>query len=102
MVRINPVSTHTYYVRYTVRNAETETELTVNSTAAFDRLLTDPDDIELYTARIAEDLNVASNDIDITCITYLGVIKESTPLIYKLMLGTLVIYTILTAIKLLH
>ena len=94
--------THTYYVRYTILNAETETELTVNSTASFDKMLTDPSDIELYTAHIAKGLNVASKDIDITCITYLGVVKESTPLIYKLMLGTLVIYTILTAIKLLH
>lgn len=92
--------THTYYVRYTVLNAETE--VTVNSTASFDRLLTDPNDIELYTAQLAKELNVASDAIDITCITYLGVVKESTPLIYKLMLGTLVIYTILTAIKLLH
>ena len=96
------MATYTYYVRYTVRNTEPETELTVNSTASFDRLLTAPNDIELYTAHIAKDLNVASTDIDITCITYLGVVKESTPLIYKLMLGTLVIYTILTAIKLLH
>ena len=92
--------THTYYVRYTVLNAETE--VTVNSTASFDRMLTDPSDIELYTNHLAKALNVASTDIDITCITYLGVVKEPTPLIYKLMLGTLVIYTILTAIKLLH
>ena len=94
--------TYTYYVRYKVLNTETETELTVNSTASFDRLLTDSNDIALYTAHIAEELNVTSDDIDITCITYLGVVKEPTPLIYKLMLGTLVIYTILTAIKLLH
>ena len=94
------MTTHTYYVRYTVLNAETE--VTVNSTASFDRLLTNPNDIELYTAHLAKELNIASNDIDITCITYLGVVKEPTPLIYKLMLGTLVIYTILTAIKLLH
>ena len=94
------MTTHTYYVRYTVLNAETE--VTVNSTASFDKLLTDPNDIELYTKHLARELNVASTDIDITCITYLGVVKESTPLIYKLMLGTLVIYTILTAIKLLH
>ena len=94
--------THTYYVRYTVLNVETETELTVNSTASFDKMLTDPNDIELYTAHLAKELNVASTAIDITCITYLGVVKESTPLIYKLMLGTLVIYTILAAIKLLH
>ena len=93
---------HTYYVRYTVRNVEDETKIIVNSTASFDRLLTNPSDIELYTAHLAKDLNVASKDIDITCITYLGVVKEPTPLIYKLMLGTLVIYTILTAIKLLH
>ena len=92
--------THTYYVRYTVLNAETE--VIVNSTASFDRLLTDPNDIELYTAHLAKELNVASDAIDITCITYLGVVKESTPLIYKLMLGTLVIYTILAAIKLLN
>ena len=92
--------THTYYVRYTILN--TETEVTVNSTASFDKMLTDPNDIELYTAHLAKGLNVASTDIDITCITYLGVVQESTPLIYKLMLGTLVIYTILTAIKLLH
>ena len=94
------MTTHTYYVRYTVLNAETE--VTVNSTASFDKLLTDPNDIELYTKHLARELNVASTDIDITCITYLGVVKEPTPLIYKLMLGTLVIYTILTAIKLLH
>ena len=94
--------THTYYVRYTVLNVETETELTVNSTASFDKMLTDPNDIELQTAHLAKGLNVASTDIDITCITYLGVVKEPTPLIYKLMLGTLVIYTVLTAIKLLH
>ena len=94
------MTTHTYYVRYTVLNAETE--VIVNSTASFDKMLTDPNDIELYTKHLAKSLNVASKDIDITCITYLGVVKESTPLIYKLMLGTLVIYTILTAIKLLH
>ena len=94
------MTTHTYYVRYKVLN--TKTEVTVNSTALFDKMLTDPNDIELYTAHLAKDLNVASTDIDITCITYLGVVKESTPLIYKLMLGTLVIYTILAAIKLLH
>ena len=92
--------THTYYVRYTILNAETE--VTVNSTASFDKMLTDPNDIELYTKHLAKELNVASTDIDITCITYLGVVKEPTPLIYKLMLGTLVIYTILTALKLLH
>ena len=92
--------THTYYVRYTVLNAETE--VIINSTASFDRLLTDPNDIELYTADIAKELKVASKDIDITCITYLGVVKEPTPLIYKLMLGTLVIYTIIAAIKLFH
>lgn len=96
------MTTHTYYVRYRVRNTEYESELVANSTASFDRLLTNPNDIELYTAHLAKELNVASTDIDITCITYLGVVKESTPLIYKLMLGTLVIYTILTAIKLLH
>ena len=94
------MTTHTYYVRYTVLN--TETEVTVNSTASFDRLLTNPNDIELYTAHLAKELNVASTDIDITCIAHLGVVEEPTPLIYKLMLGTLVIYTILTAIKLFH
>ena len=96
------MATHTYYVRYTVHNRETETKLTVNSTASFDRLITDRDDIKFYTDRLAKEQNVTSNDIDITCITYLGVVKEPTPLIYKLMLGTLVIYTILTAIKLFH
>ena len=94
------MTTYTYYVRYTILN--TEPEVIVNATASFDKLLTDPNDIELYTNHLAKELNVASKDIDITCITYLGVVKESTPLIYKLMLGTLVIYTILTAIKLLH
>ena len=92
--------THTYYVRYTILN--TESEVTVNSTASFDKMLTDPSDIELYTAHLAKELKVASKDIDITCITYLGVVQEPTPLIYKLMLGTLVIYTILAAIKLFH
>lgn len=96
------MATYTYYVRYTVRNTEPETKLTVNSTASFDRLLTKDTDIALYTHHLAKELNVTSDDIDITCITYLGVVKEPTPLIYKLMLGTLVIYTILTAIKLLH
>ena len=96
------MATYTYYVRYTVRNTEPETKLTVNSTASFDRLLTKHTDIDLYTHHLAKELNVTSDDIDITCITYLGVVKEPTPLIYKLMLGTLVIYTILTAIKLLH
>ena len=96
------MATYTYYVRYTVLNTGTETKRIVNSTASFDKMLTDSNDIKLYTAYIAKDLNVASTDIDITCITYLGVVKEPTPLIYKLMLGTLVIYTILTAIKLLH
>ena len=96
------MTTYTYQVRYTVRNTEPETKLTVNSTASFDKLLTDPNDIELYTAHLAKELNVASTDIDITCITYLGVVQEPTSLIYKLLLGTLVIYTILTAIKLLH
>ena len=94
------MTTHTYYVRYTVLN--TETEVTVNSTASFDRLLTNPNDIELYTAHLAKELKVASKDIDITCITYLGVVKEPTPLIYTLMLGTLVIYTVIAAIKLFH
>ena len=96
------MTTHTYYVRYIVRNTESEPDLAVNSTASFDRLLTNSNDIDLYIQHIAEELNVASDAIDITCITYLGVVKESTPLIYKLMLGTLVIYTILTAIKLLN
>ena len=92
--------THTYYVRYTVLN--TDPKVIVNSTVSFDKMLTDSNDINLYIAHLAKELNIASTDIDITCITYLGVVKESTPLIYKLMLGTLVIYTILTAIKLLH
>ena len=96
------MATYTYYVRYTVRNTEPETKLTVNSTASFDRLLTKDTDIDLYTHHLAKELNVTSDDIDITCITYLGVVEKPTPLIYKLMLGTLVIYTILTAIKLLH
>ena len=94
------MTTHTYYVRYTVLN--TEPKIIVNSTVSFDRLLTNPTDINLYIQHLTEELNVASDAIDITCITYLGVVKESTPLIYKLMLGTLVIYTILAAIKLLH
>ena len=94
------MATHTYYVRYTVLNAEPE--VIVNSTASFDRLLTNPNDIELYTAHLAKELKVASKDIDITCITHLGVVKEPTPLIYKLMLGTLVIYTVIAAIKLFH
>ena len=96
------MTTYTYYVRYVVRNTDSESELAVNSTASFDRLLTNPTDINLYIQHLAEELNVASDAIDITCVTYLGVVKESTPLIYKLMLGTLVIYTILTAIKLLN
>ena len=96
------MATYTYYVRYTVRDVAAKTTLTVNSTASFDKLLTDPSDIELYTAHLAKELNVASTDIDITCIAHLGVVEEPTPLIYKLMLGTLVIYTILAAIKLLH
>ena len=96
------MATYTYYVRYTVLNTGTQKKRIVNSTASFDKMLTDSNDIKLYTAHIAKDLNVASTNIDITCITYLGVVKEPTPLIYKLMLGTLVIYTILTAIKLLH
>ena len=94
------MTTHTYYVRYTVLN--TETEVTVNSTASFDRLLTNPNDIELYTAHLAKELNVASTDIDITCIAHLGVVEEPTPLIYKLMLCALVTYAIFTAIKLFH
>ena len=94
------MTTHTYYVRYTILN--TEPEVTINSTASFDRLLTNPNDIELYTAHLAKELKVASKDIDITCISYLGILKEPTPLIYKLMLGTLVIYTVIAAIKLFH
>ena len=94
------MATHTYYVRYRVLTAETA--VIVNSTASFDKMLTDPNDIKLYTAHLAKELKVASKDIDITCITYLGVVKEPTLLIYKLMLGTLVIYTILAAIKLFH
>ena len=96
------MATYTYYVRYAVLNTGTETKRIVNSTASFDKLLTDPSDIELYTNHLAKELKVASKDIDITCITYLGVVKEPTPLIYKLMLGTLVIYTVIAAIKLFH
>ena len=94
------MATHTYYVRYRVLN--TETAVIVNSTASFDKMLTDPNDIKLYTAHLAKERNVSSKDIDITCISYLGILKEPTPLIYKLMLFTLVIYTILTAIELFH
>ena len=96
------MATYTYYVRYAVLNTGTETKRIVNSTASFDKMLTDPNDIKLYTNHLAKELKVASKDIDITCITYLGVVKEPTPLIYKLMLGTLVIYTVIAAIKLLH
>ena len=96
------MTTHTYYVRYKVLNTGTETELTVNSTASFDKMLTDPNDIELYTKHLAKSLNVASKDIDITCISYLGVSREPTPFIYKLMLCALVTYAIFTAIKLFH
>ena len=96
------MATHTYYVRYTVRDIETKTKLTVNSSAVFDRLLTRDNDIEKFTDILAEEQNVSSKDIDITCISYLGVLTEPTPLIYKLMLGTLVIYTVIAAIKLFH
>ena len=93
---------HKYYVRYTVRDTETKTKLTINSTAAFDRLLTGDNDIEIFTDIIAEKRNVSSKDIDITCISYLGVSREPTPFIYKLMLCALVTYAIFTAIKLFH
>ena len=93
---------HKYYVRYTVRDTETKTKLTVNSTAAFDRLLTGDNDIEIFTDIIAKKRNVSSKDIDITYISYLGVSREPTPFIYKLMLCALVTYAIFTAIKLFH
>ena len=96
------MATHKYYVRYTIHNEETKTKLTVNSTAAFNRLLTENNDIEKFTEHLAKEQNVSSKDIDITCISYLGVLTEPTPLIYKLMLISLVIYTVLTAIKLFH
>ena len=96
------MATHTYYVRYTVLNAETKTKLVVNSAASFYRLLTKDDDIEKLTEHLAKEQNVSIKDIDITCISYLGILKEPAPLIYKLMLHVLVIYTIIAAIKLFH
>lgn len=96
------MATHKYYVRYTVRDTETKTKLTVNSTAAFDRLLTGDNDIEIFTDILAKERNVSGKDIDITCISYLGVSREPTPFIYKLMLCALVTYAIFTAIKLFH
>ena len=96
------MATHKYYVRYVVHDAETETRVIANSSAAFDRLLTGDNDIEIFTDILAKERNVSSKDIDITCISYLGVLTEPTPLIYKLMLIALVIYTVLTAIKLFH
>ena len=96
------MATHKYYVRYTVRDSETKTKLIVNSTAVFDKLLTGDNDIEMLTDSIAKKRNVSSKDIDITCISYLGVSREPTPFIYKLMLCALVTYTIFTAIKLFH
>ena len=96
------MTTHKYYIRYTVHDPEAKTELIVNSTSSFDRLLTGDNDIEIFTDILAKERNVSSKDIDITCISYLGVLTEPTPLIYKLMLIALVIYTILTAIKLFH
>ena len=96
------MATHKYYIRYTVHDPETKTELIVNSTSSFDRLLTREDDIEKITDIIAKEQNVSSKDIDITCISYLGVSREPTPFIYKLMLCALVTYAIFTAIKLFH
>ena len=96
------MATHKYYIRYTVYKTETKTELIVNSTSSFDRLLTREDDIEKFTDIIAKEQNVSSKDIDITCISYLGVSREPTPFIYKLMLCALVTYAIFTAIKLFH
>ena len=96
------MATHKYYVRYVIHNTETNTALTVNSSAAFDRLLTGDNDIEIFTDIIAKEQNVSSKDIDITCISYLGVSREPTPFIYKLMLCALVTYAIFTAIKLFH
>ena len=96
------MATHKYYVRYTVRDTEANTELVVNADASFDRLLTEDNDIEKFTEHLAKERNVSSKDIDITCISYLGVLTEPTPLIYKLMLFALVVYTVLTAIKLFH
>ena len=96
------MATHKYYIRYVVHNTETKTELTVNLAATFDKLLTEDNDIKLLTEHLAKERNVSSKDIDITCISYLGVLTEPTPLIYKLMLFALVVYTVLTAIKLFH
>ena len=96
------MATHKYYVRYTVRDTETKTKLTVNSAAGFDKLLTGDNDIEILTDILAKEQNVSSKDIDITCISYLGVSREPTPFIYKLMLCALVTYAIFTAIKLFH
>ena len=96
------MATHKYYVRYTVRDSETKTKLIVNSTAVFDKLLTGDNDIEMLTDSIAKERNVSGKDIDITCISYLGVSREPTPFIYKLMLCALVTYAIFTAIKLFH
>ena len=96
------MATHKYYVRYVIHNTETNTKLTVNSSNAFDRLLTGDNDIEIFTDIIAKEHNVSSKDIDITCISYLGVSREPTPFIYKLMLCALVTYAIFTAIKLFH
>ena len=96
------MATHKYYVRYTVRNSETKTKLIVNSTAVFDKLLTGDNDIEILTDILAKEQNVSSKDIDITCISYLGISREPTPFIYKLMLCALVTYAIFTAIKLFH
>ena len=96
------MATHKYYVRYVIHNTEANTELVVNSSAAFDRLLTGDSDIEIFTKHLAKERNVSSKDIDITCISYLGVLTEPTPFIYKLMLCALVTYAIFTAIKLFH
>ena len=96
------MATHKYYIRYTVHDPEAKTELIVNSTSSFDRLLTREDDIEKFTDIIAKEQNVSSKDIDITCISYLGISREPTPFIYKLMLCALVTYAIFTAIKLFH
>ena len=96
------MATHKYYVRYTVHDPEAKTELIVNSTSSFDKLLTGDNDIEILTDILAKERNVSGKDIDITCISYLGVSREPTPFIYKLMLCALVTYAIFTAIKLFH
>ena len=96
------MATHQYYVRYTIRDTEANTKLVVNAAASFDRLLTGDNDIEIFTKHLAKKQNVSSKDIDITCISYLGVSREPTPFIYKLMLCALVTYAIFTAIKLFH